>query len=308
MSESISNIKHLISESSLAEAADLLSSEWQGKDTALYNLTLQLKERHHALKKEIALGVISHSDAELERARITDALLFLCDKLENPAFEMPRHLRNYYQTEDKKPSSRKWLLPIVGSVLLLIIGYFSIQSAIKPSDFDLKIFLHGPNGLADPISNTQVKLALGNYQLPPREVDAQGRVDFTDIPIKYAKDSVHLVLLDLPYEVVQQSASTPAESDNGSITFELKPTVQWTNWRGTIKDSTGKPLANAKLDIESGLAEVTTNENGNFTVKVPKAAGERVQVVVYLAGKQVLNSSFVLTEQIPTQIQLKEPQ
>lgn len=299
------NIKRLISESSLEESADLLSQAWQRKDTSLYNLTIQLKERYTTLKKETALGVISRTDAELERAKITDALLFLCDKLDHPTIQIPRHLENYFPTKAPK-KSRTWLFVAGGALVLVAITYFLVQSFSKPTDFDLKVFLQIPSELADRISNVQVKLAFGDYQLPPREVDAQGRVDFTDIPIKYKNDSLHLILMDLPYEVVNQSAATAAQSNNGSVTFELNRIVQWTNWRGTLKDAFGKPIAHAKLDIESGLASVITNEDGNFSVKIPRAAGERVQVTGYLNGEQVLNSSFILTEQIPTQIQLNQ--
>lgn len=308
MTKSSNDIKHLISESSLEEAAQLLAQHWQDKDASLHNLTLQVQERFHALKKEIALGVISRTDAELERAKITDALLYLTDRLENPDMEVPRHLQRYLKVDEKK-ANRTWLLVVAGAVLLLLVGYFSMQAAFKPTDFDLKVFLHGPKGLPEPIVNAQVKLAFGDYQLPPREVDAQGRVDFTDIPIKYADDSIRLILMDLAYEVVRQSAPTAAQSNDGSITFELKPVVQWTNWRGTLKDADGKPIPNARLDIESGLARATTNADGNFEVKVPRASGERVQVVAYNKdGEQVLNNSFILTEQVPTQIQVNKQQ
>lgn len=307
MTNSSKDIKHLISESSLEEAAQSLAQHWQDKDASMYNLTVQLQERFHALKKEIATGVISRTDAELERAKITDALLYLTDRLENPDMEVPRHLQRYLNVDEKK-ANRTWLLVVAGVVLLMVVGYFSMQATLKPTDFDLKVFLHGPGGLAEPIINAQVKLAFGDYQLPPREVDAQGRVDFTDIPIKYADDSIRLILMDLTYEVVRQSAPTAAQSNDGSITFELKPVVQWTNWRGTLKNANGKPVANARLDIESGLASATTNEDGNFEVKVPRASGERVQVIAYVNGKQVLNNSFVLTEQVPTQIQINKQQ
>jgi len=228
-------------------------------------------------------------------------LLFLCDKLDNPSIQIPRHLENYFQTKAKK-TNRTWLFVAGGGLLLVVITYFLVQSFFQPTDFNLKVFIDSPSEL----SNAQVKLAFGDYQLPPRAVDAQGRVDFTDIPVKYKSDSLRLILMDLPYEVVSQSAATAAQSANGSVTFELKPLVQWTNWRGTLKDAAGKPIANAKLDIESGLASVITNEDGNFSVKIPKAAGERVQVTGYLNGAQVLNNSFILTEQIPTQIQLNQ--
>lgn len=307
MTNSSKDIKHLISESSLEEAAELLAQHWQDKDASMYNLTLQVQERLHALKKEMAIGVISRTDAELERAKITDALLYLTDRLEDPELEVPRHLQRYLNVEEKK-ANRTWPLVVAGAALLLVVGYFSMQAVFKPTDFDLKVFLHGPDGLAEPIVNAQVKLTFGDYQLPPREVDAQGRVDFTDIPIKYADDSIHLILLDAPYEVVRQSAATAAQSKNGSVTFELKPVVQWTNWRGTLKDASGKPVANATLDIESGLARATTDTNGNFSVRVPRASGERVQVIAYVDGTPVLNNSFVLTEQVPTPIQINKQQ
>lgn len=300
-------IKRLVAGSELEKAAELLEQTWRGKDEPLHNLAIALTERLGVLNKETLQNVLSRSEAELERARIIDGLLFLANRLENPKAEAPRHLQEHIQTTQEKTANRKWILAAAGALLLLAIGYFSVQSNLKPADFNVKVFLHGPEGLTAPVADVPVKLAFGDYQLSPRTTDEQGRVDFTDIPAKFANDSIQLILLDTPYEVVRQSATTAAQSKNESITFELKPLVQWTNWRGTLKDANGKPVANATLDIESGLANATTDANGNFSVRVPRASGERVQVTGYLEGEQVLNSSFVLTEQIPTQIQIKEP-
>lgn len=295
-------IKNYIAESQLPEAIEQLIQAWQGREQRLYNLTLQVKARYNFLQNEISKGVISQSDADLERARITDALLFLTDRLSNPQLELPRHLQAYFSTA--KPNNRKTLLISAGILLLLIVAYSFWQNASTPSDFSLKMVLQAPPNSQEAIAHQTVQLFFGDNLFGSQELDSEGKAIFTDIPNKFWQDSIHIQLQNPGFQILSQSAASAATSDKGSITFQLESVTQYTNWRGTVSDEKGKPVAQAILNIDSGLAMDTTDLQGNFQVQVPRASGERVQVMISYQGK-TYSHSFVLSESIPLQINVE---
>ncbi|MFN7115576.1 MAG: hypothetical protein ACK4TA_02195 [Saprospiraceae bacterium] len=298
-------IKALIAESRLSEAVEALLVAWKNQDKQFYHLVLQIKERYHFLQNEIAKGVISQTDADLERARISDALLFLTDRLDNPQAQLPRHLQQYFGENLQKSKQKQYLILVVSATLVLVLAFFFLQSYLKPADFNLKITLQAPaNALAN-LAQQKVSLFFGHNLFATQEMDSEGKAIFTDIPNKFLHDSVLLQLDHPAYRIIGQSAATAAASGNGGITFQLEPVTPNTHWRGTVLDAKGNAIPNAILDVESGLARDTTDRNGNFALPVPKATGERVQVTIFVNQQPVRTSFFVLTESIPTQITIE---
>jgi hypothetical protein len=296
-------IRQAIADSRLPEALALLTAAWQGQEERLQNLILHLQERYTFLQNEMARGVISQADAELERAKITDGLLFLTNRLTNAQAEAPRHLQTILETPAK--SKNRWMLYALTALILLVGSYFVMQlwSKPQPTAFDLKIRLQQPNN--QPITTGKVELRIGERVFQARTVEADGRVIFENIPAALQHDSIHLIPLEMPFKIIKQSATTFVQSENGNISLILEPVVEWTNWRGTVFDKNGEVLTNIKLDIESGLASGTTDAQGNFRIRVPKATGETVQVILYTGQKQLYSRSFTLTESAPTQITIQ---
>lgn len=301
ISDTVEQIRKRIAEGELLPAATALSQAWQGKEEAMYNLAIALLERCNALERETLQGIISRSEAELERARIIDALLFLANRLRNPTAKLPRHLQLYFPEVAEKPKNLNRLLIGVSMVLVLAIAYFLMQFAFKPTDFTLKIMLKGA-----PITPPEKgKLFFKNNFFASQEINTAGSAIFTDIPIKFSTDSIKLELENPAYRIVRQSAPTFAQSDKGSILFEVEAVTQYTNWRGKVLDAKGNPIAGASLEIDSGLATGKTDTQGNFVIKVPKAVGEEVQVNIYYQEKRLRSSLFTLTETIPAQITIE---
>ena len=297
----IETLRQYIAESRQTEAIELLLKEWKGKDEALYDLSLQIKERYNFLQKELAQGVISQTDAELERAKITDALLFLTNRLNNPKAEAPRHLQGFLPAETiQKRTMVQWIVPSVISLLILTLGYFAIKNFMQPAAFDLKVYVHQAKNQGIPITTGKIQVRIGEKPLTAQTLGADGRVIFMDIPYAYLQDSLHFIPVEMPYQVASQSAWTAAQSKN--VEVGLEPVTQWTTWRGKVTNAKGNPISGAKLEVESGLAMGETDEQGNFAIKVPKTAGEQVQVMIYYQNKLLRNSIFTLTEAIPSQI------
>lgn len=297
----VEQIRQLIAGSELIPAATSLSQAWRGKDETLYNLATALTERCNALERETLQGIISRPDAELERARIIDALLFLTNRLTNPSVELPRHLRTYFPEIIEKPKSRNGLILAISAILVIAVAYFFMQSAFQSSDFTLTVVIKGaPTG-----TQQNIQLFFGHHLHTSKALDNEGKAIFTDIPNKFSNDSATIELENPAYRIARQSAPSFAKSDKGSIIFEVEAVTQYTDWRGKIMDAKGDPIAGATLEIDSGLATGKTDAQGNFVIKVPKAAGEEVQVDIYVQAKRLRSSLFTLSETIPAQITIE---
>ena len=77
--EGVDAIRALIAAGELKAALAALLAALDGEDK---NATILLQSRLNVLEKEIDSGTISNSDAKLERARITNAAVNLCGRLE----------------------------------------------------------------------------------------------------------------------------------------------------------------------------------------------------------------------------------
>lgn len=77
--EGVAAIRALIAAGELKAALAALLAALDGEDR---NATILLQSRLNVLEKEIDSGTISNSDAKLERAKITNAAVNLCDRLE----------------------------------------------------------------------------------------------------------------------------------------------------------------------------------------------------------------------------------
>lgn len=300
----VETLKQYIAESRQSEAIEQLLEAWKNKNKSLYNNVLQIKERYNFLQNEIARGVISQPDADLERAKITDALLFLTDRLDNPQAAPPRHLQEFLdERSTKKQATAPWIILSVVSLVILGFGYVAIKNFTAPTTFDLKLTLMNTLGLVETLAHQEVKLFFGNHFYDTQEFDAEGKAIFTDIPNKFKQDSVIIKLENPPYQILGQSAIKAADSDNGSINFIIEAVIQYTNWRGKVTDETGNPIAGAKLEIDSGQANGSTDEQGNFEIKIPRPSGEQVQVTIYYQGRTVYTSSgYTISESQPAQI------
>lgn len=291
-------IRQLIADNQNREAAERLSRWFEGKSADRQDAAFALLNRIAALNDNVLRGLTSQADATLENNRITQALLDLAKQLDETT--PIRTVSNRLST--------KWLIAAAAVILAVALFWVFNKSGnvSAPSTFDLTVNLHGPGGESDLIRQGKIKLVLGDYHLPLKDINSDGQAIFDKIAGEYFDKTVHLIPIGMRYQVVAQSAQTPAESR--SITFSLKPLPDTTLARGIVflSGSGNKPAAGARLDFNLGQAQGITSENGHFQVPVPVAAGATVKLMIDYQGKNRYNRDITLSADVPLQITLNQ--
>lgn len=202
-------------------------------------------------------------------------------------------------TSSEKKWYQRWETWFTIVAVVVAIGIILRYLSDTQREFPLTIYIHGQDGPSDILDYGKVRVRLGQYRLPTKEVGANGEVSFEAIPLKYLHDTIQLELLSRPYTVLHQSAHTPDESKR--ITFEVAPThIQV---RGTVYDN-GVRVPGAILDVDSGLAVDTTNTQGNFELMIPKGEGEEASISISYQGKERFRRNVTLSAHTPLQLTL----
>ncbi|MBL7780886.1 MAG: hypothetical protein JNM22_06685 [Saprospiraceae bacterium] len=271
-------LRQLIADNQNKAAAELLYGWFEGKSASRQDAALALLNRIKALDSQVLGGLIAQADADLERNRITKALLELGKQLdETGEADMP----------EPAPESKAW---IYGVIVILLAGMVYLafdkrgSSTAPPETFNLQVHVHGPGGEADLITAGKIKLLLGTYHSPIQDVNSNGQAVFTEIPGKYLAEPVQLVPMDR-YKVTAQSARSAQESRN--LTFTLTPIPDTTLIRGMVylPGPGNRPAAGATLDFNGGQATALTDEKGRFQMAVPLAAGKTAPLMIEYQGK-----------------------
>ena len=279
-------IRQLIADNQNRQAAERLYQWFEGKSAGRQDAALGLLNRVTALNDNVLRGLISQADADLERNRITNSLLELVKQLDDTG-PLPAA---------GKPFPVKVSIAVVVVLAAIVLGWLGLRKgpAPPPSAFDLTVNLHGPGGESDIIRQGRVKLVLGDYNLPPRDVNSDGQAFFDKIPGEFFDKPVKLVPLEMRYSVTPQSVRTPAESR--SITFQLTPLPDTTVVRGIVflPGPGDKPASGARLDFNAGQAEAAADEKGQFHVPVPGLPGAKVKLMIEYKGQNRYNRDVTL--------------
>lgn len=302
-------VRQLISQSSLREAAEALAKAWAGQPGQMDRLAMALMRRLSTLEQQTARGVLSTGEADLERSRIADGLLFLADRLTDPSLEMPAHLGASLPGAGQGSGARRKMIWITGVGLLAVFAVFFIRSfgaASSGSVFDLKVYLHEKDHAGRVISEGEVRVRIAGQLLPAQELDGQGRAVFAGLSAVWLSEPVELVIPpDMRYRVVGQNVRTAGENPARSVTFTLEPVPDSTRWQGTVYDAARRPVAGATLSIDEGLTEAVTDAKGHFQAVIPKAEGAEIEVMITLDGQLLYNNTNILTGEKPAQLFLK---
>ncbi|MFM9951382.1 MAG: COR domain-containing protein [Saprospiraceae bacterium] len=100
-------IQKLIAQARLSDALELLASS---VPTHLHNEVIQLQGKLAKLEGKERIGVLSFQEAGLERAKITDAVLELCDTLDAPTQPEPRPVPDREKQEIVEPEGKTKIL------------------------------------------------------------------------------------------------------------------------------------------------------------------------------------------------------
>ena len=286
-------IRQLIADNQNKAAAERMYEWFEGKSAGRQDAALALLNRITALEHNVLGGLIAQADADLERNRITKALLELSKQLDETG-ETP---------ETPQPMSKAWMFGVLAIAVAGMV-YLSFYKGGKPAarpEFDLTVHVHGPGGESNIITTGKIKLVLGDHNLPIKDINSEGQVIFDEISGTYFEQPVRLVPVGMRYKVVSQTHQTAKESQQ--ITFELAPLPDTTLVRGTVflPGAGNKPAAGAQLDFDNGRSVGVTNEKGQFEVAVPAAAGQTLRLMIDYKGQNRCNRYVTVsaTELLP---------
>ena len=283
-------LRQLIADNQNKAAAERLYAWFEGKSESRRDAALALLNRIRALDSSVLGGLISQADADLERNRITKALLELTKQLDDT---------EEITTEPAPPpTSKAWIFGVV-AILLAGMLYLALDKSgnktVVADTFSVHVHVHGPGGESDLITAGKIKLLLGAYHSPVQDINSNGQAIFDEIPGKYLAEPIQAVPLEMRYKVTGQSARTAQENQN--ITFTLAPVPDTTVVRGIVylPGAGNKPAAGADLDFNGGMATGKTDEKGRFQVAVPLAAGKTTRLKIDYLGKNRYNRDLTVS-------------
>jgi DNA-binding transcriptional regulator YbjK len=282
-------LRQLIADNQNKAAAERLSQWFADKSESRQDAALALLSRIQSLDSSVLGGLISQADADLERNRITKALLELSKQLDDTG---------EIAGAPAPPGSKAWIFGVlaivVAGMLYLALDKSGSKSA-APDTFSLNVHVHGPGGEPDLITSGKIKLLLGAYHSPVQDINSSGQAIFDEIPGKYLAEPVQAVPLEMRYKVTGQSARTAQESRN--ITFTLAPIPDTTVVRGVVylPGAGNKPAAGAELDFNGGQATAVTDEKGRFQMAVPMATGKTAKLMIDYQHKNRYNRDLTVS-------------
>lgn len=132
----------------------------------------------------------------------------------------------------------------------------------------------------------------------------KGEVAFPNIPIKYLHKPAKVSVDIENYEMID-SGDIELSKEVHNIKVARTDLSTNTTVRGTIINQNDQPLTNAVLNFGSGLAKVTTDENGDFEVKIAKPAGEIIRLNILHEGVLLYSNDVTLSQNLPMLIKVK---
>ena len=132
----------------------------------------------------------------------------------------------------------------------------------------------------------------------------KGEVSFPNIPIKYLHKPAK-VSVDIENYEMTDSGDIELSKDVYNIKVERTDLSSNTTVRGTIINQNDQPLTNAILNFGSGLAKDSTDENGDFEVKIAKPAGEIIRLNILHKGVLLYSNDVTLSQNLPMLIKVK---
>lgn len=323
----IENIRSLIAQDNFGQAIEYLN--------ALLANTPQLDEailqsaRFHNIRRQIRLGLVNHSEANLTQNQIRAGLLDLLREIEikgeTPAIreEIKCSISNVNsknvvidstisaggniqigdQTIHTESQTSQWLrqfLYVFVPVLAISGAFFWFQFQKMQTPISLTIAVHNQTPNTElPFQKGNIALQSGNWSdAKPIETETI----FTGIPANFRDKKVSLQFespgffkIDTVFVLSSEYLVLPIRRDNSlALIF------------GTVKDESGNPLVGAQITVQD-LATISQTD-GTFYISIPFEKQRKSQrIAVFLKGyKPWDNTSPVFeNEGIPIQLSSK---
>lgn len=173
---------------------------------------------------------------------------------------------------------------------MVLLGGLLLANPVSTSSITIR--LHGPEGRGQLITHGEVMLDLGDDRRT-RSVGPDGQVTFAQVPVQFLSGEVTVIPRVDGYR--SREPGPYRISATRVIELAMEPLPDSTTVTGAVFDGHG-PVADALVNFNHGQAVGRTDDNGNFRVVIPLAAGRVVPVTVTLDGQTVYDDNYVISD------------
>jgi hypothetical protein len=186
---------------------------------------------------------------------------------------------------------------------LVVGGGFIMPNLNKEEFFDLKFRITSTDRATYLFNDGRLILYIG--QEPKTANIRDGEATFYNIPESFNNKSVKIMPVIDSYRLAG-SDEVVISNNSGYIDVEVLRTEESlaTEIRGSIINNENTPVINAFINVESGLATGYTDQNGDFTFKVPKPSGEKAKMKVVVDGIVKFDEYVTLSPDIPINLKI----
>jgi hypothetical protein len=180
-------------------------------------------------------------------------------------------------------------------VIVVIIIFVGLTYASPTSTFSLVIRPHGPLGQTDVLRAGTVTVFLGTN---PRteQIGSNGQAQFNEVPAAFLGAKV-TATADVPgYELVDRASQRIPPSK--ILYLAMAPEQPTSALRGRFLTKDGRPVVNAYVEVNQGLASGHTNEHGDFSIHVPLKRGSVIHLSADLDGIPGYDNSVTISDSL----------
>ena len=308
----------LIEDNRFKEAIDLLKKET--RNTHLYNQVILLSASYEDYLNLEITGTEDYGVRSQRRAQLVNALLHVVDKVAelkppSSSIELPKIERPKITI----PSIElpKINLPTIGVKHLKIAGFGLGLGVLLPLLFhfmkNMDAFLPTPTKVETPklfdveiivVKNAEnspyteggkIAVKFGDSEEKTAILNPEGKAFLTALPMNLSDKNVRVQFEDTRFFNLINPEITATK--NGKMVKAIAQ-IQMQSFSGRLVRYDMQPVKNATLDFGKGLAKAITNNNGEYTVNLPKNMGATVELSIIENDKVVLSRQILVNEKV----------
>ena len=291
----------LIEDNRLKEAIDLLKKET--KDTYLYNQVIVLSASYEDYLKLEITGIEDYSVRTQKRSQLVNGLLYIVDKIvehksEHSQIQTPV-LSALLDSKYLKNVGIGISLAILLTIFLYLFKNNNDNSTAQGKEqmsksFDLEVKIVKSDFDSPYTEGGKIKLKIEGSEDKIYKLNAEGKVYITALPINLKDKKLSVQLEDTSFYSLMNQQTT---NDDHLKTLKVVAKLQTISFSGRVVHYDLKPAKNHTLNFGNGLAKALTNNNGDYTVDLPKnLANTSIELFILENDKVVLSRSIRVSE------------
>jgi Effector-associated domain 11 len=306
-------IRNLLSEGETKQALDLLALHCNNIPT-LDDNAVMLQSSLKNLEQDVANGIISRENEQIEERRIVLGAIRLANLLEHHKPEeqptpIPRHTPNPPPNGVKLPTFAipAILIGVAALVVFMLWGKGNGEPEGTADGFDLTIELKTPPNLNPGLKpKGMVSPVLGGDTLSAQPFDGPGSVVFRQLDNSLQNSGVQIVLtnLNIAYRAEPLNNSVVL-AGKGHAAFSLIPEV--VGYSGKVLNQHGAAVAGAELVFNDGMAKALSDATGHYSVELPKPNSNetKVKIKVNIGSRTLKEEMYLQSEKVLEELKVK---